>query len=126
VALLRGRSRRGRSRRGPWFGIRGGVRWGIGLGEDLPGEEQELGGVDPLALPAVAMAQELFELMLEFGVEVELLGERLQQLADEPMGRLEIIGERVVRGDHTPQYVDRCSIVGAKFSESQIAMTGRV
>jgi hypothetical protein len=30
----------------------------------------------------------LFELMLELGVEMDLLGERLQQLADELMGRV--------------------------------------
>ena len=69
--------------------------------QDFLGEEQELSGVDPLALPAVALAEELFELMLEFGVEMKLLAERLQQLADELMGRLEVVGEWVGRGDHT-------------------------
>ena len=44
--------------------------------------------------------------MLEFGVEMNLLAERLQQLADELMGRLDIVGEWVGRGDHTPNYVD--------------------
>jgi hypothetical protein len=31
--------------------------------------------------------------MLELGVEMELLAERLQQLADELMGGLEVVGE---------------------------------
>jgi hypothetical protein len=44
--------------------------------------------------------------MLELGVEMELLAERLQQLADELMGRLEVVGEWVGRGDHTLYYVD--------------------
>ena len=73
--------------------------------QDLLGEEQELSGIDALALPAVALSEELFELMLELGVEMNLLGERLQQLADELMGRLEVVGEWVGRADHTPYYV---------------------
>ena len=89
----------------------------LGLRQDFLGEEQELSGVDPLALPAVALAEELFELMLELGVEMDLLAERLQQLADELMGRLEVVGEWVGRGDHTLYYVDVCSFVGANFSE---------
>jgi hypothetical protein len=76
-----------------------------------------LSGVDPLALPAIALAEELFELMLKFGVEMNLLAERLQQLADELVGRLDVVGERVGRGDHTLYYVDACSFVGAIFSE---------
>jgi hypothetical protein len=52
------------------------------------------------------LAEELFELMLEFGVEMDLLAERLQQLADELMRRLEVVGEWVGRGDHTLYYVD--------------------
>jgi hypothetical protein len=39
-----------------------------------------LSGIDPLALPAIALAEELFELMLEFGVEMNLLAERLQRV----------------------------------------------
>jgi hypothetical protein len=101
ILLGLGRTRRGCRRRD-----RLGLRLGLGLGQDLLGEEQELGGVDPLTLPAVALAEELFELMLELGVEMDLLGERLQQLADELMGRLEVVGEWVGRGDHTPYYVD--------------------
>jgi hypothetical protein len=94
-----------------------GLGLGFGLRQDFLGEEQELSGVDPLTLPAVALTEELFELMLEFGVEMDLLAERLQQLADELMGRFEVVGERVGRGDHTPNYVDVCSFVGANFSE---------
>ena len=115
VALLLGlgRTRSGARARGP--ARVAGV--GLGLRQDFLGEEQELSGVDPLALPAVALAEELFELMLELGVEMDLLAERLQQLADELMGRLEVVGEWVGRGDHTPYYVDVCSFVGANFSE---------
>src|SRR3954471_10576390 len=99
VALLLGL---GRTRRGCRRRDRLGSRLGLGLGQDLLGEEQEPGGVDPLALPAVALAEELFDLVLELGVEVDLLGERLQQLADELMGRLEVVGEWSRRADHTP------------------------
>jgi hypothetical protein len=104
VALLLGLGR-GRARRGLGLGVRFGWRRGLGLGrglrQDLLGEEPELSGVDLLALAAVAVAEELFELMLELGVEMELLGERLQQLADELVGRLEVAGEWVGGGDHT-------------------------
>jgi hypothetical protein len=102
------------------------LRSRLGLRQDLLGEEQELSGIDPLALPAVALAEELLELMLEFGVEMELLAERLQQLADELMGRLKVIGEWVGRGDHTPLYINFRSIVGAKSSEFQMDVRGRV
>jgi hypothetical protein len=107
VALLLGllRPRRERAlgdRLGLWSGL--GLR--LGLRQDFLGEEQELSGVDPLALPAIALAEELFKLMLELGVEMNLLAERLQQLADELMGRLDVVGEWVGRGDHTPNYVD--------------------
>ena len=68
----------------------------------------------------------MFELMLELGVEMELLGERLQQLADELMGRLEVVGEWFGQGDHTLYYVDVCSFVGAKFSEFWRGVRGRV
>jgi hypothetical protein len=37
---------------------------------------------------------------------MDLLAERLQQLADELMRRLEVVGEWVGRGDHTLYYVD--------------------
>ena len=100
VALLLGL---GRTRRERGSGIGSGCGRGLGLGlrQDFLSEEQELSGVDPLALPAVALAEELFELMLEFGVEMNLLAERLQQLADELMGRFDVVGEWVGRGDHT-------------------------
>ena len=83
---------------GAGSGVAAGAGVGLGLRQDFLGEEQELSGVDPLALPAVALAEELFELMLEFVVEMDLLAERLQQLADELMGRLEVVGEWVGRG----------------------------
>ncbi len=88
---------------------RGGCWSGLRLRQDFLGEEQELSGVDPLALPAVALAEELFELVLELLVEMDLLTERLQQLADELMGRFEVVGEWVRDGDHTLYYVDGCS-----------------
>ena len=72
VALLLGRTRSGRRGRGRLRG-RGGCRRGLGLRQDLLGEEQELSGVDPLALRAVALAEELFELVLELLVEMDLL-----------------------------------------------------
>ena len=90
----------------PWaggFAAGGRLRVGLGCGvglrsggfEDLAGEEQELVGVELLALAAVALAEELFELMLELGVEVGLLAEGLDQLADEPVGGVEVVGEWV-------------------------------
>ena len=116
VAFLLGSTRSGRRGWGRLRG-RGGCRRGLGLRQDLLGEEQELSGVDPLALLAVALAKELFELVLELLVEMDLLAERLQQLADELMGRFEVVGEWIGEGDHTLYYVDACSIVGAIFSE---------
>ena len=92
-------------------------RRGLGLRQDLPGEEQELSRVDPLGLRAVALAEELLELVLELLVEMDLLGQRLQQLTDELMGRLQVVREWIREGDHTLYYVDACSIVGAIFSE---------
>ncbi len=102
VAILLGRTRRGR---------RLGDRVGFGVGsacrQDFLGEEQELSGVDLLGLLAVALAEELFELVLELLVEMELLAQRLEQLADELMGRFQVVRELVhERGVHTPYYVD--------------------
>jgi hypothetical protein len=100
---------------------------GLGLSEDFLGEEQELSGVDLLALPAVALAEELFELMLELLIEMDLLVERREQLADELMRRFQVIGECVhERGVHTLYYVDACSVVGIIFSEFWRGVTGRV
>jgi hypothetical protein len=83
------------------------LRRGLDLGQDLPGEEPELCGVDPLALLAVAVVEELFELMLELLVEMDLLVERGEQLTDELMGRFEVVGEGVhERGVHTYYYVE--------------------
>ena len=55
--------------------------------------------------------------MLELLVEVDLLTERLQQLADELMGSFQIAGEWIGDGDHIQYYVDACSSVCAIFSE---------
>ena len=63
------------------------------------------------------MAEKLFELVLELLVEMDLLTKRFQQLADELMGRFQVVGEWIREGDHTLYYVDVCSIVGAIFSE---------
>ena len=116
VAFLLGNTRSGR--RG-WGRLRGrdGCRRGHGLRQDLLGEEQKLSGVDPLALLAIALAKELFELVLELLVEIDLLAERLQQLADELMGGFQIAGEWIGDGDHIQYYVDACSSVCAIFSE---------
>ena len=96
----------------PWplaggFAAAGACGFGLGrcLGlrcggfEDLAREEQELVGVELLGLPAVEPAEELFELVLEFGVEVGLLAEGLEQLADEPVGGLEVVGKWGVEFD---------------------------
>ena len=116
VAILLGRVLRGRRGR---VRLRGRDRSGRGLGlrQDFLGEEQELSRVDLLGLPAVALAEELFKLVLELVVEMKLLGERLQQLTDELMGRFQVVREWISEGDHTLYYVDECSIVGALFSE---------
>ena len=68
--------------------------------QDLAGEEQELSGVELLSLAAITLAQELFELVLEFLVEVSLLGERVQQFANELMAGLEIGWEFAGHGRH--------------------------
>ncbi len=86
------------------LGFRGGLvrgcRSGSDLGPaglgDLLREEPELAGVELLALPAVEPAEDLFELVLEVGVEVGLLAERGEQLADEPVGTLDVLGQRGV------------------------------
>jgi hypothetical protein len=102
VAVLRRRTRRGRR-----LGGQIGSRRGLGLCQDLPSEEQELSGVDPLALRAVPLVEELFELVLELLVEMNLLTERREQFADEPMGGFQVVGKWVYeRGVHTPYYVD--------------------
>ena len=51
--------------------------------------------------PTVVLPKELFELVLELFVEMNLLTKRLQQLADELMGRFQIIWQWVRDGDHT-------------------------
>jgi hypothetical protein len=54
----------------------------LGLGQDVPSEEQELIGIDPLGLLAVAVSQELFELVLELGDDT-LAGETVLARSDE-------------------------------------------
>ena len=56
-------------------------------------EEQELVGVELLGLAAVEPAEELFELVLEIVVEVGLLAEGREQLADQPVSGLEVVGK---------------------------------
>ena len=68
--------------------------------QDLAGEEQELSGVERLGLSAITLTQELLELVLELLVEVGLLGERLQQLANELMAGIEVGGEFAGLGRH--------------------------
>ena len=48
----------------------------------------------------------MFKLVLELLVEMDLLAERREQLADELMGRFEVVGEWIRRGDHTSHYVE--------------------
>jgi hypothetical protein len=63
-------------------------------------------GIDRLALLAVALAKELFELMLKLGDELILLTERLGQLVDLAVGRVEVVGESRVAWCHTLYYGD--------------------
>ena len=86
------------------LGGRRGARRGQGghrLGRDLGHEEEQLGGIDRLALLAIPLAEEPFELVLEPGDEVILLAERLGQLADLAVGGVEVAGECRVVDSHT-------------------------
>ena len=67
--------------------------------EDLAAKSKSWSGSSFSDLLAVAPAEELFELVLELGVEVGLLAEGLEQLADEPVGGLEVVGEWGVEFD---------------------------
>jgi hypothetical protein len=82
---------RGLRRLGLGLGFRRGLR--SGCFENLLREEQELVGVELFGLPAVEPAEELFELILEVGVEVGLLTKGREQLADQPVGGFEVVGE---------------------------------
>jgi hypothetical protein len=82
------------------FGLRRGRigRWRLGrrrlrLGENLVGEQQELSGVDLLTLLTVTLSQELFELMLKLLIQDHLLPQRLGQLADLAMSRVDVVRE---------------------------------
>ena len=88
---------------GRGFRRRGGRGFGrrlrCGGFEDFACKQQELVGVDRLGLAAVEPAEELFELMLELVVEMGLLAEGLDQLADEPVGGVEVVGKCYVGVD---------------------------
>jgi hypothetical protein len=60
-------------------------------------------GVELLGLLAIEPAEEEFELVLELFVEMGLLMQALEQLADEPVGGLDVLGQRSVGidGCHT-------------------------
>ena len=58
-------------------------------------------GVDLLALLAVPLPEELFELVLEPGDEVTLLPQGLRLFADLAVGGVEVVGECGVAGRHT-------------------------
>ena len=90
------RLRRGRSGR-----LRRGSRR-LGLGQEVVREEQQLIGVDLLALLAVAVAQQSLELVLEPGDELGLLPQGVRLLADLAVGRVDVVGECGVAGRHTP------------------------
>ena len=117
VPLLLGWARRSRSRRRVGRRVGSGGFGGRGFPgrQDLAGEEQELSGVELLGLAAITLAQELFELVLELLVEVSLLGERLQQLANELMAGLEVGWEFAGRGRHAI-ITDRPSRCDNRFS----------
>ena len=57
------------------------------------GEKKELVGIELLGLLAVQSAEEQFELMLELFVEVGLLVQAGQELADQPMGGFDVVGQ---------------------------------
>jgi hypothetical protein len=69
-------------------------------------EEQQLIGIDRLALFAVSLSEELFELVLKPGDELILLTERLGQLVDLAVCRVEVGGECGVAWCHTLYYGD--------------------
>lgn len=66
---------------------------GSGRLDDLGGEEQQLGGIDGFAFFPKLLAEELFELMLEFGDEQILLAKCLRQFDDRRVGGGQVIGE---------------------------------
>src|SRR5262249_9198277 len=89
------------------------ARWRLGLGyrrlrfqgcQDLTRKEQELVRVELLGLAAVALAQELLELVLELLDQMVLEAQRLDELADQLVGRVQIGGEFAPGGRHTLEY----------------------
>ena len=95
LATVARRLRLGRRRAGRWG------QGGHGLDRDLGHEEEQLSGIDRLALLAIPLAEEQFELVLEAGDEVVLLTQRLGQLADLAVGGVEVAGECHVFDSHT-------------------------
>jgi hypothetical protein len=95
MALAPGLLRGGGCRRRVIGGTRLGLgRWcRVGLGEDVGGEQQELVGVDLLAGSAEPLAEQSFELVLHVADEESLLAERLEQLSDEAVARVQVGGE---------------------------------
>ena len=85
LAAAVARGRRGRLR------IRGWPRgWRL---DDFGGEEEQLGGVDGLALLAEPLAEELLELVLEPGDEHALPTQGLGLLAELEVGGGQVVGE---------------------------------
>src|SRR5262249_305180 len=72
--------------------------------QDLMRKEQELVRVELLGLAAVALAQELLELVLELLDQMVLEAQRLDELADQLVGRVQIGGEFAPGGRHTLEY----------------------
>ena len=110
MAVLLGRIRRrlgGLLRWGRLSGSRlTGSRLGRGrLGshgrEDLPSKEQKLGRIELLGPGAVALTEELFELVLELGDEMLLGVHRLGELADQLMGGGQVVRQLVGCDRHT-------------------------
>ena len=61
--------------------------------DDFGGEEEQLGGVDGLALLAEPLAEELLELVLELGDEQALPAQGLGLLAELEVGGGQVVGE---------------------------------
>jgi hypothetical protein len=95
LAAVASGGRLGGRRFGPW---RHRSHW---LGQSLRREQNQLTGINGLALLAVALSQELLELVLEVSDELVLLTERLGQCTDLAVGGVEVAGEDRVVGPNT-------------------------
>jgi len=71
------------------------------VGGDVPHEEQQLVGIDPLTPPAVPLPEELLGLLLEAGDQSALPPKSLHLLADLAVGSVEVVGECGVGGRYT-------------------------